>query len=186
MALIRNCTLTPISLGILIVTSACASVGRLSSEHACSEKPPEDARPATTERIDSLIGRFSLVTVNTSWPSEGIQSNRTDLELARADSATVAAARGRMLGRPRDLRLVGSERWSTTHPPQPAEVDAGTLYIGCRDCLDGSPNILSITAISAHGFWGTWTDYQGGLIHNVGRNGQKLPRPAGYFCAMRR
>jgi hypothetical protein len=172
---------------LLPLLTSCVVINRLRPDHGCSVEPPASAlAPTTTSRIDSLAGRFDLVMVTTSFPStEGRPVWRTQLDLRRPDSGAVAAAVRRGLDRPRDLRLVGVQRWSTRYRPNDAEVDGTTLYLGCRGCLDASPDVLRITASSTHGFWGTWRDYQTGIGRVVGKNGASLPDPAGYFCALR-
>lgn len=85
----------------------------------------------------------------------------------------------------RDLRLLGEWRWNSKYPAEKAEWDAGTLYLGCRDCLDASPDYLRIEAVTATGFWGTWINHQSGIAHVVDDKGKPLPDPAGYFCAAR-
>ena len=173
------------SLALLLSAAACASIGPMRSAGGCSETPPSDAVPATSDRIPSLAGHFSLITVTTSWGEGRGRGYRTELELHRPDTAIVVAMSKRMLAKPKDLRLIGSERWSKTYPPEEAEWDAGTLYIGCRHCLDGSPQFYRITALSPRGFWGTWIDDQTGLVRNIDRDGKPLPHPSGYFCATR-
>ena len=173
-------------LAVLLLAVGCASLGPLRSTGGCSETAPVDAEPATADQIPSLTGRFSLVQVTTSLPGEGKPAFRSQLELHRPDTATVSTMMfQRALGQPKDLRLVGSERWSQDHPPEPAEWDAGTLFIGCRNCFDASPTHYRITAISPRGFWGSWIDYQTGTVHVIGKDGKVAPNPAGYFCATR-
>jgi hypothetical protein len=165
--------------------AACASLHLSSDEAACPATPPPTAVAATRELIDDLTGRFRLTQVLTSFKIEkGGDAWQAILELKRPDSATRAEAARRSIGhmRRRDLRLVGTiqtNRWT-----QPAEWDDGTLLLGCRDCNDGSPDHLRIDAVSPTGFWGTWVDYQTGIVR-AERNGKPLPNPAGYFCAVR-
>ena len=173
--------------GLLLVTSSCASLSRLRPSLRCSDAPPADAIAFTTDRADSLAGRFSLIEVITSWAEPGGPPLTSELELHRPDTALVEKMIAeRWIGRPKDLRLVGSARWSKEYPPEEAELDAGSLNIGCLGhCLDGSATQLLITAISPRGFWGTWVEHQG-IVRNVGKDGKILPPPAGYFCATRR
>jgi hypothetical protein len=83
----------------------------------------------------------------------------------------------------RDLRLVGTWQWSSEHPADRAEWYAGTLYVGCLNCLDDSPDHLRIMAIMGRSFWGTWDKSQGSLVKFVDKKGKPLPNPKGYFCA---
>jgi hypothetical protein len=69
---------------------------------------------------------------------------------------------------------------------QPAEVDDGVLYLGCRDCADASPDVLQVRRVSAAGFWGPWRNFQSGIGIAVDASGARLPDPVGLFCAIRR
>ena len=110
------------------------------------------------------------------------------LTLNATDSARRVQATKRRIGLfPRkDLQLEGSATpGSGGVRSQPAEVDAGIIYLGCRDCNDASPAVLRVHAISDAGFWGTWRDYQTGIGYVVDRAGKRAPDPSGYFCAIR-
>jgi hypothetical protein len=85
----------------------------------------------------------------------------------------------------RDLRMLGEWHWSAQYPAERAEWDAGTLYLGCRDCLDASPDHLRIESIVSTGFVGTWVNNQTGIARVVDDKGKTLPNPAGYLCAVR-
>jgi hypothetical protein len=84
------------------------------------------------------------------------------------------------------LRLIGIHEWGANKSHEAAEWDDGTLYLGCRDCNDGSPDRLRIEAVSASGFWGTWVNDQSGIVRLMDDDGRPAPNPAGYFCAIRR
>jgi hypothetical protein len=86
----------------------------------------------------------------------------------------------------RDLRLIGVLEWGPDKRHDAAEWDAGTLYLGCRDCTDASPDRLHIDAVSDRGFWGTWVNDQSGIARLMDDEGKPAPNPAGYFCAVRR
>jgi len=157
---------------------------------ACRPEPPAGAGPLTPERAPWLAGRFRLITVTTSQGRAYRHAAETGLTLRMADSLERAAATARGVGHAprRALQFVGRWRWapdSEAQQPDLAEVDAGVLYLGCRDCLDGSPWHLQITAVSPAGFWGTWRDYQTGTVRAVDGRGRELPDPAGFFCAVR-
>jgi hypothetical protein len=81
--------------------------------------------------------------------------------------------------------LLGEWHWSAQYPAERAEWDAGTLYLGCRDCLDASPDHLRIESIVSTGFVGTWVNNQTGIARVVDDKGKTLPNPAGYLCAVR-
>jgi len=170
--------------GIFLLISGCTSFRHAVHRAGCSAALPENAVAPTPEAISALTGRFRLTQVVTSFRlKSGTASTLAILQLAGPDSATRLRAAQRAIGhRPRrDLRLVGKVRWDGND--QPAEWDADTLYLGCRDCLDGSPEHLHIDALTATGFWGTWIDYQTGIARIIGDDGRPLPNPAGYFCA---
>ncbi len=141
---------------------------------------------AEFQQIQSLVGDFTLLQVTTSDGSGRV--SRTRLTLAATDSASRLHAIERSIGHMprRDLQLVGTWQWSSGRPPIRIEMDAGTLYLGCRDCTDASPDHLSVTTITPQGFSGTWIDFQTGLGYAVDDEGRRLPDPAGYFCAVRR
>lgn len=148
----------------------------------CSAQPPQGAVPATPDRISRLAGRFRLTQVVTSYDAEPYT---TELLLVAPDSAARAHALVRSIGHypRRDLRLLGTWWWSSKYPAQEAEWDAGTLYLGCRDCLDGSPDHLQIKAIMGRRFWGSWGNSQSGIGKIVDKTGKPVPDPNGYFCA---
>lgn len=67
-----------------------------------------------------------------------------------------------------------------------AEVDDGVLYLGCRDCFDGSPTRIHVTGMSHDRVWGTWRDGQTGFVQIVDPiTEQPLTELAGPFCAVR-
>src|SRR2546428_4869446 len=114
------------------------------------------------------VGTFRLVQVITSWSTDSaeLSATRSWLSLAPTDSAQRATAGDRRLGRLSrpNLQLIGSWRAAVdTHTYQPAELDAGVLYVGCRDCTDASPDYLHIAAVGPRGFWGTWQNLQTGI-----------------------
>jgi hypothetical protein len=157
----------------------------------CSPTPPVGARPISDDQVAALAGSFHLVQVNTSFgPTSGHQLVwRGRLRLTLVDSAARAASRERRFGHsPRpDLQLAGTLLWrDSTSWTEPAEVDESRLYVGCGDCLDGSPEVFEMTHVNPEGFWGRWEDYQTGIVRAADeRTGEWLPNPAGYFCAWR-
>lgn len=65
------------------------------------------------------------------------------------------------------------------------EYDAGILYMGCRNCLDGSPDRFRVEQVAATGFWGHWDNPQTGIWRIVDTAGRPLPSPSGIYCAVR-
>lgn len=168
--------------------SVCGSAHLGPSASTCSPERPRDAVATTPERIDSLTGRFRVVLVTTSYVGKrGVEREQSQLELFHADSATRVKSRSRSIGHSvrRDLRLIGVHEWGPNKAHQAAEWDDGTLFLGCRDCYDGSPDRLHIEAVSPNGFWGTWVNDQSGIARLMDDEGKPAPDPAGYFCAVR-
>ena len=176
-----------------VVLAGCAPLRRSGARPPadCAAKPPADALPFDSTRSTALVGTFRLVQVITSWSTDSaeLSATRSWLSLAPTDSAQRATAGDRRLGRlpRRNLQLIGSWRAAVdTHTYQPAELDAGVLYVGCRDCTDASPDYLHIAAVGPRGFWGTWQNLQTGIGQAIdGRTHKFLPDPGGFFCAWR-
>ena len=116
--------------------------------------------PTILERSD----RFVLTMVDTTDPSGYSVSTRRRL-LIRPNSATRARARARGLGHyPRlDLQQVGTVTIPACARPDTAEIDAGVVYLGCRDCTDASPDMLRIAQMTAAGFRGSWRHDETGI-----------------------
>ena len=172
--------------------AACATTASRSRE-ACGA--PIDRQIEVDDAVaQQMVGSFELSLVVTSFSPEeggvdddGVHVSRLDLRLpseAEVDASTINEIGH---GARRSLRLVGSWDWSNGRfPSETAELDADTLYLGCRDCLDGSPLHLAIADVSTAGFRGSWRDYQTGIGHVVGaQSGEFLPDPAGHYCAVR-
>lgn len=168
-------------LAMLLTSCATARLGFGSEK--CGE-PPASAEAFSVDKLPWMVGRFRVTFVTTSFERS---TSHNELELFAADSATRMQARERRIGhRPRrDLRLVGRDYWDPHRPAESAEWDDGILYLGCRDCIDGSPDKLTISAISENGFWGRWRNDQSGFAHVLDSHGQLAPDPAGHFCARR-
>ena len=131
-----------------------------------------------------MVGSFHVTFVTTSYESP---PGRYEVDLFAVDSATRMRAMVPRFGRRarRDVRLIGATYANRQTAPDAAEWDDGILYLGCRDFLDGSPDKLTIGAVSESGFWGWWVNEQSGIARVVDRNGNWAPDPAGYFCARR-
>ena len=179
------------SLLALVTVAACAAAH--TQVPALTPDCVSDTTRASQNRsIDpsQLAGTFRLAQI---W-TEAAAARRSDsvsystLQLAIVDSARRAGALVRSLGHQprRDLQLIGTVRARVGHRAEPAEVDAGILYLGCRDCTDASPEVLVISVTTEEGFTGTWRDYQTGIGHLIDtRTGQLSADPGGYFCAWR-
>jgi len=158
--------------------------GRLFSSNENCGDPPANAEPYSVDRVPWMVGSFRLTLVRTSFDTT---SWSAELNLVAIDSATRARAREQRLGHwpRRDFRLGGVRFWDRRRSHESVELDDGILYLGCRDCNDGSPDKLRIRAVTENGFWGSWVNDQSGLARVLDRNGALAPNPAGYFCARR-
>ena len=150
----------------------------------CERGPPAEAKPYDTLQPETLAGDFRLMQVMTSWETASSDTSEVSIRLATTEEKAEAKREG--LGFfPRDITHVGLLTWSSEYDPFPVEADGATLYLGCRGCLDGSPNVLYVAAIADEGFWGLWRDYQTGIGRHFDTLNNPLPDPAGYFCAQR-
>jgi hypothetical protein len=175
---------------VLLLLYACAHPS-LRTVEAVEECAMRDAAPFDTAQLASLAGRSRLVEVITSLPANRAPYiwEEGTLTLSRPTAEQLAASRIRGVGHytRRDLRLVGTwlmKGW--TRGADGAEVDGDTLYLGCRDCLDGSPDLLQVTGMTHDRIWGTWRDDQTGIARAMDPiTKQPLAELAGPFCAIR-
>ncbi len=188
-----TCLLRAAAAAITIALGACGA------RHVYKALPPDDCLPhartaaaaISSDRLSGLTGTFRLVLVLTSIPTDSTRlwARRSRLRLFRPDSAQGIAARQAALGHfPRtDLHLIGrNDDMRPDVPVEEAELDGDTLYLGCRDCLDASPERLMITDVGDTGFFGTWHNPQVGIGRAFDPKTMRwLPDPAGYFCAYR-
>jgi hypothetical protein len=131
-----------------------------------------------------MVGNFRLTLVRTSSDPA---VTRGEVHLLAVDSAMRARAQEKRIGHwpRRDFRLRGAAFWKGGKTGESAEWDNGTLFLGCRDCIDGSPDKLRIAAVTENGFWGSWVNDQSGFARLLDRNGGFASNPAGHFCARR-
>jgi hypothetical protein len=154
-------------------------------ELECSRGPPSLSVSYDRAQPERLEGRFRLTLVRVSYEGDGAES-LSELSLRRATPPEREEARREGLGYwPRNVTHVGTWSWSEEYRPFVAEADHAVLYLGCRNCLDGSPRVLRVAAVAEEGFWGLWRDYQTGIGRVFDSAGNRLPDPAGYFCAER-
>jgi hypothetical protein len=163
-----------------------------------SAAPPEQCGPAVPETAQhpvaipsaDLAGDYRLVQVRTQ-PAPSVTSSGR-LHLMPVDSGTRAVAVG---GAVRDLvgwldPTEGDRRWradaGSRDPAHPGVVLAGShLRLGQPGALDAYVEHLTITAVSADGFWGWWKAEPGFELTLDSASGRRLPDPAGFFCALR-
>jgi hypothetical protein len=163
---------------------ACRSLPGANS--TCSPVVAAEQSTLASGQIGALAGNFRLVRVETAAP-DGLFETLEHLHLAVADSSTRVRSRERGLGKwPRqDLQLVGRVSVAGFARPDTAEVDAGVLFTGCRDCTDASPTVHHILNVTPEGFTGTWRNDQTGIAVLVDAQGARRQNPAGYYCARR-
>jgi hypothetical protein len=171
---------------LLVVLAGCHAPGQVTTQ-ACAARPPASSRSFQASMATELFGTYELNTVHTSQGGA---------------SYTIA---GRLVLMPPDtLRRYYRPRlqsWVRTgdrpvagvyipadsgYPDDIVEVEGEVLYVGCRMCMDASPNHYQITWVLDSAFGGTWENFQTGIWRVYdSASGRELPNPAGYFCARR-
>ena len=160
------------------------------SQSGCESQPPMGTAPFDTAAWPNLTGRYRVIMVNTQ-PRWDLATDTASLQLAPNDSARrFSSIYGEWDRTGRRYNRVLAGVMSRTYRngqvyEDTAEVERSTVYLGCRGCNDASPINLRIVAVSADGFWGTWFDPMTGIGVPIDKNGQRLPDPRGYFCAIR-
>ena len=171
----------------LAAAASIVAISQFQSAKCLAKRPVY--RNADSAALLHMTGSFRLTLVVTSFRAAWTPPTYR-LLLRQPDSSEAAEARiGRVGHRPRpDLRLVGIaallDDLSGQRQPN-VELDSGIVYMGCRDCMDGDPLELIVTAADTDGFYGRWRDYQRGIGHAIDESGRRLPDPAGHFCAVR-
>ena len=176
-----------ICLALVVIFLGCAP--RFNTQPSGTEcMPSTQTQPATLSmrELAQMEGEFRLVQIDRSARDTAPSVRRSTLQLTVADSQQRVSARERRLGnRPRELQMVGRWIWSTSAAPEQAEVSGNRLYLGCRDCLDASPDQLFVREWTERGFAGDWVNFQTGIGVAVDRRGRPRPVPGGEFCAIR-
>lgn len=174
-------------LGLLIASViACTSATQSSRlQSACSAETGAPLGTIAPDQWPLLAGTFRLIQVNNADSTMRPDAYASQLILQIADSAERARSRARRIPfQSADRQLLGTRHPSDGPGLDSAEVSDATLYIGCRDCTDASPNRLRIHRITPTGFAGSWFGGLGiGIL--VYSDGRKAPDPSGYFCAQR-
>jgi hypothetical protein len=176
---------------VAALSAACA--------HGRAAPAPPDCPPiADTSRVAldttaaaALAGHYDVVSVNTVRGYDGYVS-RHRLHLVALDPARRLRTRPSFPGRATridTLLLAGRYEWDADGRVygDTAEVfPRGSLIVGCVLCLDASPTLHTIDALTADGFRGRWSNPQTGIGVAVDERGRRLPNPGGYYCARRR
>jgi hypothetical protein len=147
-----------------------------------------NARPYDPGYVEDLAGTYEIRIVPTSYGTTRAVS-RAGLLLAVPDTLRryyPEHFRGShaLLGQ----RLAGMWRHpgaTITEALDEVSIEGGVLYIGCRQCLDASPDHFQIEHVSPIGSWGHWENPLTGLWVIVDSAGRQLPKPSGFYCAIR-
>jgi hypothetical protein len=147
-----------------------------------------NARPFDPGYIEELAGTYEVRVVPTSYGTTRAVT-RAALLLAVPDTLRryfPEHFRGEraLLGQ----RLAGLWRYAgadSSATREEVSFEAGVLYIGCRLCLDASPDQFQIEHVARTGFWGHWENPLIGLWVIVDSAGRELPKPSGFYCAIR-
>jgi hypothetical protein len=171
---------------VTVTVTACTPI--TSSSRLLKDCAADTSAPVTAlapDQYAALAGRFRLIQVDNSDSLTRPYAASSQLTLQMADSAERARSRARRIPfRTSDRQLVGIRRWTDPQPDDSAEVSEAALYLGCRECMDASPETLRIQRITTTGFSGTWAG-RSGIGIRVTAQGRVLPDASGYFCAER-
>ncbi len=172
----------------LLIISACAAPRLAAPAPASAPADCPIAVPSTATRVmpDSLArlaGDYALIQV--SWQPGPPSVTRGLLHLAVPDSGQREVPCGLRTMR-RDLVGWYQQDGVAASARIHAVLDGRGVWIGSFCAFDGGGDILGITAVSPHGFWGSWRSDLGiaVLIDTVTHT--LMPDPAGFFCALRK
>jgi len=164
----------------------------------CSPKPIVGETRFDTSRVRDLAGEYDVVFVLTTGAAWGTSDHRGRLVLWVQDS--VRSERGPLGRLPggRKRILAGS---FTVQPPDTsfwwrrmasADLDhPGAIWewdrlrLGDHDVFDGTGENLTVTHYGPTGFRGRWEQDNGIAMMIDSATHQRVPDPAGYFCAHR-
>jgi hypothetical protein len=113
---------------------------------------------------------------------------RGDLSLAPTDTLQryyIQTIRGWLRHGERPLAGRFSYANDSLRRGEDAEVEDGVLFLGCRRCMDASPDELRLLAATPTEVWGLWYNPQSSLERVTDSAGNPLPNPAGHFCMRR-
>jgi hypothetical protein len=143
------------------------------------------ALPLDSVRLEQLVGTYDVSLVPTSYgltrhpiPARLVLAPRESLRVHFPEAPSRLGARCHL----RSVVSIGSP--GHRRGSKLVELDGGVLYVGCRQCLDGSPDRLRIERVGAGGSWGHWDNPQTGLWRIVDTAGRPLPNPSGIYCAV--
>jgi hypothetical protein len=161
----------------------------VSEPSRCGPMVPPSAQHPLAFSPAALAGDYDLIQVRTQPAGGETSSGR--LHLVPLDSVGRAGAVG---GSVRNLSgwleaTAADTAWRSNvgsrDPNHPGVLLAGNhLRLG-QPGLDRYREQLTITAVSAQGFWGWWTAEPGFEVTRDAKTQRVLPDPAGYFCALK-
>jgi hypothetical protein len=173
----------------LLSISACTGGSRSQPREPwpvdCPPAAPAGSGPVESEKIESLAGRYQVTLVSLSY---GPSHWRGRLDLEPTDTLRryyVQTIRGYIKRGVRPLAGHFRSEGDTTRAPEDAEVENGVLFLGCRNCMDGSPYQLRLVAQTPDEVWGLWENPETGFEQLTDSAGHLIPNPAGYFCLRR-
>lgn len=176
--------------GLLVLAACQRTASPAPGPARCGPAVPRTAMHPIALHPALLAGYYELIQVQSQPISGVVTSGR--LHLAPQDSVSKAGAVG---GAVRDLIgwldfTGGDPAWraavSSHDPARPGAVLTGQhLRLGQASPPDGMVHLLTITAVSAEGFWGWWKADRGVAVSTEPGTDRVLPDPAGYFCALR-
>jgi len=155
----------------------------------CPPTAPAGAHAVDSDSVTHLAGGYDLVLVGLSAGAPA-RVTRFRVNLTVADTLYrywIPTIRGSI--RKGDRPLAGTVAFidsaGVPQRPDPADVEDGVLYLGCRQCTDASPLQLHLIAETPAWLWGLWEDKQTGIGRLIDASRNWAPNPAGYFCAQR-
>ena len=184
---------------VLLVLGLAMSSKVAAQDPTCTTKPMTAEVRFDTTHVRELAGQYDLFLVLTTGREWGASDHRGRLELWVRDS--LQSRRGMFGPLPHGLeRPVGGRflvaspdsdnTWwrsmASANPDRPGVLLQGTsLRMGDQDVLDGTGEVLTITHIAPGGFRGRWQQDNGIAMMIDSVTHQRVPDPAGYFCARR-
>ncbi len=152
-----------------------------------------------TTHVRELAGQYDLLLVLTTGREWGASDHHGRLELWVRDSlqshrgvfgplphGLERPVGGRFLVASPDSNNAWWRRMTAANPDRPGVLLRGNaLRMGDQDALDGTGEVLTITHIAPGGFRGRWQQDNGIAMMIDSVTHQRVPDPAGYFCARR-
>jgi hypothetical protein len=149
----------------------------------CRIAVPPTATRVNLDSLSRLAGDYELIQV--SWQPAPPSVTRGHLHLAVPDSGQREVPCGLRTMR-RDLVGWYQREGVAASARMSAVLDGRGVWIGSFCGFDGGGDVLAITAVSPHGFWGSWQSDLGIAVLIDTATHTLMPDPAGFFCALRK